>query len=120
MHKPCCPRVENILVLRLVGLLGILVTPRKSPRKSFIIAFTKRELSLLCIDVGALWEEDELLGLLLLDTVVEVKHGVNDLDILRPVPLDEDVPGHCQHPADARDPSHPVLHNSDLRDSHEY
>ena len=36
---------------------------------SFIIAFTviAKELSLLCIDVGALWEEDELLGLLLLD-----------------------------------------------------
>ena len=51
---------------------------------SLIIAFTviAKELSLLCIYVGALWKEDELLGLLLLDVVVEVEHGVDDLDVL--------------------------------------
>ena len=51
---------------------------------SFVITFTvtAKELSLLCLAVGPLWEEDELFGLLLLDAVIKVEHGVDDLYVL--------------------------------------
>ena len=104
-----------MLVLRLVGLLCILVTPTKSPRNScinvlFLFRGGLRQLNLLCIDVGAFGEQNDLLCvLLLLDGFVKIEHAINDLDVLRPVPLDVDVPGHGQDPADARDAPHPLL-----------
>ena len=63
----------------------------------------------LCIDVGAFWEKNELFSLLLLNAAVEVEHVVYDLDVLCPVPLDVDVPCHGQDPADPRYSPHSVL-----------
>ena len=70
-----------------------------------------KQFNLLCIYVGAFWEQNDLFGFLLLDGFVKVEHVINDLDVLRPVPLNVDVPSHGQDPADAGDPPHPVLQN---------
>ena len=63
----------------------------------------------LCIDVGAFGEQNDLFCVLLLDGFVKIEHAINDLDVLRPVPLYVDVPGHGEDPADARDPPNPLL-----------
>ena len=44
-----------------------------------------------------------------LDGLEVVQHGVNDPHILGPGSLEEDVPGHGEHPADAGDPPHLLL-----------
>ena len=43
VYKPCRPRVEDMLVLRLVSLLCILITPTQSPRNSCINVFSNSE-----------------------------------------------------------------------------
>ncbi len=45
VYKPCRPRVEDMLVLRLVSLLCILITPTQRPRNSPINVLSNSEVA---------------------------------------------------------------------------